>query len=179
MPHLKSLYYRQSISNLCYWVAAVAIGVTPAIVATDFGGVLPWTKQVTALALAGACGIAIVARLLSIGCPTEVRLPPRSFGVAAVLLTLTTYAALQTLPLPSSMVAWLSPASYAAHVTWAGQILADQSSESIPISIAAFDSRHSIACLVIAIMVSFSAVTIFHDRSRIIWLLSAIAGTAC
>lgn len=149
------------------------------MVATDFGGVLPWTKQLAAIVLVSACAIAATARLISVGCPSEVRLPPRSFSVTAVLLALTLYATLQTVPLSPAVVAWLSPASHAAYTTWAGEILGDESIGSFPISIAAFDSRHSIACLTIALALSIASVVVFQVRGRIVWFLAAIATGAC
>ncbi|QEF99494.1 O-Antigen ligase [Stieleria maiorica] len=162
-----------------YWIAAIALAITPGIVASDFGGILPWTKYTSALAIASACSIALIARLVSIGCPGEIRLPGRAFAATGLLLACSIYAGLQTVPLPAGVIAWLSPASYSAYVTWAGEIIDIDPSQSIPISLAPFDSRHAIACLSIAVLISFFSVLVFQHRGRMAFLLSAIAIGAC
>ncbi|WP_419581164.1 O-antigen ligase family protein [Stieleria magnilauensis] len=161
------------------WIAAFTFGIAPAMLASDFGGILPWTKYTSAVALTFACLIALLARSLSVGCPGEIRLQPQAFALTGLLLVLLAAATLQTVPLTSRLVAWLSPASYSASVNWAGRILPVDLSQSLTISIAPFDSRHAIANLSIAVLVSFVAVLVFHHRGRTTWLLSAIALGAC
>ncbi|MCS7469413.1 O-antigen ligase family protein [Stieleria sp. ICT_E10.1] len=173
------MYSRQRLSELLHWIAAITFGIAPAMLASDFGGILPWTKYTSAVALTLACSIALLARSLSVGCPGEIRLPPQAFAFTGVLLVLLAAAMLQTMPLPARLVAWLSPASYSAFVMWAGGILPVDLSQSLTISIAPFDSRHAIANLSIAVLVSFFAVWVFHHRGRTTWLLSAIAVGAC
>ncbi|QDV43136.1 O-Antigen ligase [Stieleria neptunia] len=157
----------------------MTFGIAPAMLASDFGGILPWTKYTSAVALTLACLIALLARSLSVGCAGEIRLPSKAFAVTGLLLILMAAAALQTVPLPARLVAGLSPASYSAFVIWAGGIVAVDPSQSLPISIAAFDSRHAIANLSIATLVSFFAALVFHDRARTTGLLSTIALAAC
>lgn len=171
--------YRQTLSEWLYWIAALILGVLPAALATDFGGVLPWTQYVSALGILVAGLIAATGRLASVGCPGEVRLQPKAFLFTALLAILLAGAALQTVAMPRNWVLWLSPASYAAHVDWAGALVGVPLDEGIPISIAPFDSRHSIAYLSIAVLVSFVSVWLFQHRGRTTWLLSAIAIGAC
>lgn len=173
------MHSRQTLSEWLYWIPAVALGLAPAVIATDFGGILPWTQHVSSIALLLACLVIALARATSIGCPGESRISPAAFSLTALLLGLTAYTALQTIELPQGFVAWASPASHAAHVHWAGQLIGIQPDQRIPISIAAFDSRHGVAYLTIIAAVSFFAVLTFQRRDRITWLLSAIAIGAC
>lgn len=166
--------YREIATELFYWTAAILLGLTPAILATDYGGILPWPKHVSALVLTAACLITFAARLISIGCRCEARNSPAAFALCGLLFTLLIGASLQTVPLPQSWVAWMSPASYSAQVTWVGEMIGADSEAKIPISIAAFDSRHTVAYLSIATLVSFFSVLVFQARSRITWMLSAI-----
>lgn len=149
------------------------------VIALDFGGVLPWTKHVWALAAVTACAASMVARGLSFGCPGEIRLLPKAFAVSGLLAILTLYAALQTVPLPPSVVSWWSPASHSAYFEWAGKLIRLDSGDWIPVSIAAFDSRHAIAFLFLCLVLSCFSVFVFHDRSRITFLLSVLTIGAC
>lgn len=149
--------------------------MTPAFLATDFGGILPWTKHISALVLMAVCLSTLIARLVSIGCPSEARISPAAFGLSGLLMLLLIVAALQTVPLPQNWVAWLSPASYSAQVTWVGEMIAVDPGAKIPISIASSDSRHAIAYLAVATLIAFFSVLVFHHRDRTTWLLSAIA----
>lgn len=157
------------------WCVAGVIGLLPIASAMDFGGVLPWTKYVSALVLGTALLATLSARGLSIGTSSECRLQPAGFAPTVMLVVLAFYGWLQTVSLPVEWVGWLSPASRSAYLFWAAPLLSEGIGPSISISIAPFDSMHSVAVLVLLAVLALLATLTFASRGRLNWLLWSLA----
>lgn len=147
----------------------------PAVVATDFGGILPWTQHVVALLILLMGIITLVARLGLWGCSSEPRQPLLGMLPAGLIIVLAAYGWFQTVPLSPSLVNWLSSASLSAYQSWAGEILPMNATDKVPISIASFDSVHVVAMLSIIALLAWQSSTVFFDRVRGRWLLVALS----
>ncbi len=143
----------------------------PIAVALDYGGVLRWTHYLIALA-------ALVATVFALPSLTEVGGPNGwlRHRLLIPLLLWTAYAWFQTVPLPASAVAMLSPGSAQAYTDWIAPYLEPQQRpQSFPISVAPFDSWHVFAMLMVLMGITWSAAQVFNSRSRIGWLLCLIS----
>ena len=157
--------------NILLWIAAVLLGLLPFLLGVDFGGVLWWTHYVAAW---GVVGIVLLVWAGSLGHPQRFGLRRHALLVPLALGAI--YAWGQCLPLPSGMVASLSPASAAAYTDWVAPFLSgDSIPDRFPISLAADRSRHAVALFGIFIAVVWAAASVGDSRNRIIWMLSAVA----
>lgn len=147
------------------------VAVLPILVAIDFGGVLWWTQYVAGLAI-------LVAFLLAL--PTladwQRYFRPRQLLVIIPLLLWLTYSYFQTINLPPSIVAALSPGSHAAYTEWLEPILpAAKLPQSFPISIAQDDTTHAVALFGMLLVLTWTSLRVFNTRGRLIGLLSCVA----
>jgi O-antigen ligase len=154
-------------------MSAAIIALLPILVAMDFGGVLWWTQYVAGLAIVAAFMLALVS-LADWNQYTR----PRQLLVMVPLLLWLAYSAFQTVSLPPSIVAMLSPGSYAAYTDWLEPILpASQLPQSFPISIIQDDSIHAVAWFGLMAVLSWTSLRVFNTRARLIGLLSCFAIT--
>ncbi|MEL6107381.1 MAG: O-antigen ligase family protein [Planctomycetota bacterium] len=167
------------------WGAAALLVVVPPALATDFGGNLPWSQYVASLALVLACGMAAVAQtyLLSrgwFGGDNHSDQPQvLAFTFSGLLLLLMGYALLQTLALSPDWVRAFSPGSHHVRYAWAAELNPTAVRDSFPVSVAPFDSAHSVALLAVALVVSYFSPIVFRDRARTTALLTGIAAGGC
>lgn len=172
-------------SEWLLWGAAGLLVMVPPILAMDFGGNLPWSQYVAALALMFACGLAAAAQLCILargwlaGSNQSDQPPVVSFALSGLLLLLLGYSFLQTLALSPGWVRALSPGSHHVRYAWAAELNPAAVGDSFPISVASFDSAHSVALLAIAVLVSYFSPIVFRDRARTTALLGAIAAGGC
>ncbi|KAA5543811.1 O-antigen ligase family protein [Roseiconus nitratireducens] len=167
---------RAIVGQTLLWCAAVTIGLTPGVLATDFGGILPWSQYVGSLALVFACLLTLLGIGVSVG-TTPTATPSRfAYIVGGVLAVAAGYGWLQTCAVPASWVGLFSPASYLAYVQWAGSLIGITADSSIPISISPADSLDSVAWLAIVAVASTFATVLYRDRHRaagLLWMILA------
>lgn len=159
------------VRSFATWTSALVLGLLPIVVAMDYGGVLRWTHYLIAIA-------ALAATIAALPSVTEWSGsdPWRRHRLLLPLLLWVAYAWLQTVPLPAVLVHVLSPASAKAYTDWLAPYLEpSQRPTYFPISLAAFDSRHVAAMLLVLVAVAWSAAQVFQSRARIGWLLCLIA----
>ncbi|MCM2373528.1 O-antigen ligase family protein [Aporhodopirellula aestuarii] len=159
------------IRSLCLWISAALLVVIPLLLAVDFGGVYHWSQYLAAIGI-------LVAAVFAIPGLTDTTASSgiRQHAILLPLGILVGYAWFQTLPLPSGVVAWLSPGSHAAYTQWLDGLV-DRGGETpgIPLSVSPEDTVHVASLFTILLPLCFAASVVFHARSRLQMLLSAIA----
>ncbi len=157
--------------NVCLWAAAVLLGSLPLVVGIDFGGILDWTQYVVALAVAASVVLAIAG---SVGDRQQSGL--RRHVLLVPLAAWALYGWIQCVSIPETIVRFLSPASADAYTAWIAPFLNPTELPSrFPVSIAADQSRHAVAMILVVAGVAWAAATVAHSRNKITWLLSAVA----
>lgn len=157
-------------SSLALWLATILLVATPFVLAFDYGGTLDWSQYLATVAVSWAIGLTLLA--VSIGSIESISL--RHFILPGLILLWAAYGLFQSIPLPSGLVQWLSPATYAAATQWAAP-LTQAAPDYMPISMAAADSRHIAALLAVTAAVLWAATVAFSCRLRAGWLLIAIS----
>ena len=147
------------------------LAVLPIFVAIDFGGVLWWTQYVAGLAILAAFLLALPSLV-----DWNRYARPRQLLVIVPLLLWLAYSYFQTITLPPSIVAVLSPGSHAAYTQWLEPILpATKLPDSFPISIAQDDTLHAVALFGVLFVLAWTSLRVFNTRARLIGLLSCVA----
>lgn len=165
--------YIRLLASTSTAVSAAILALLPIFVAIDFGGVLWWTQYVAGLAIL----LAFLLALTSLADWNRYA-RPRQLLVMAPLILWLAYSAFQTVTLPPSMVAMLSPGSHAAYTDWLEPILpATQLPQSFPISIAQDNSIHAVAWFGMIAVLAWTSLRVFNTRARLIGLLSCFAIT--
>ncbi|MCG8648439.1 MAG: O-antigen ligase family protein [Pirellulales bacterium] len=155
----------------CLWIAAMIVMSLPIVVAADFGGVLWWTQYAAAMAVAAAAVLAITALLAPGG-----SVSPKQHALLWPCLAWAVYAWLQSLPLPGSLVGWLSPASQAAYTQWIEPFVSSsQAPAYYSVSLSALDTRHAAAILTLLVGLVWAVPLIFQTRSRVAAFLCVVA----
>ncbi len=150
------------------------IALTPAIVAADSGGVLPWTQWAMSITAA-------VALLLTIPTCASTDRVTTIFGAAVplTLLLVALYGYIQSVP--SSLAASVAPASSTIYLDMADTVRAtdpDAVAQSVfPITVSRWLTMQSIAALVVVAVFGFAASQVFVTRKRITLLLVVFAIT--
>ncbi len=143
----------------------------PIALAIDFGGVLWWSQYIAALATALVVVLTAMGWVAS-GCPGQ----SNKQILLVPLLLWVGLAWFQTVSLPQSSVAWLSPASVTAYTDWVEPYVeVDQAPNWIPISLSMTDSRHSVALLCLIVGIAWSSAIVFDSRMRLGMMLSFLA----
>ncbi|MGB7325848.1 MAG: O-antigen ligase family protein [Rubripirellula sp.] len=159
------------LQNSIVWISAAILAVLPTVIAADFGGILRWTQFVASLAVVGVTALSCVAMFGRDNCTH-----PRQHVLLIPLLIWLAYAFFQTIPLPGSVVEFLSPGSHEAYTQWLLPILdSNLEPDKFPLSIAPFSSRHAAAVLSLLVAIVFASSMVFHARQRLIVLLIAFA----
>ncbi|KAA1259800.1 O-Antigen ligase [Rubripirellula obstinata] len=149
------------------------LALLPIFVAIDFGGVLWWTQYVAGLAIVAAFVLALPSLV-----DWHRHARPRQLLVIIPLLLWLAYSFFQTITLPPSLVAVLSPGSHAAYTEWLEPILpATKLPGSFPISISQDDTVHAVALFGILFILAWTSLRVFNTRNRLIGLLSCVAIT--
>lgn len=173
MPDAVQPTITERLMQLWRQTIAVIASLVPAVVAWDYGGVLPWTKW--ALALTTFTLLVASLPLLLVRRPSS-RLV---YGLPLLALLIWGYTAFQTVPLPKSIVSVLSPASASAYELW-DNVRGEPSAVAIPISVAPWYTRNYLflpACF--AGFVLIGTVVLRGEKSPLILLtLSLLAGVA-
>lgn len=145
----------------------------PIALAVDFGGIYHWSQYIAAI---GIC-LAMVLALPGLTDSTASS-GLRQHALLLPLGGLVLWAWIQSSALPSGLVAWLSPGSHAAYTQWLngynGESTAGDSG-LISISVSPYDTAHVATVLALLMSLCWTASIVFHARSRLKMLLSAIA----
>ncbi|EMI53593.1 O-antigen ligase family protein [Rhodopirellula sallentina] len=155
--------------SICLWISASILVAIPILLAVDFGGVYHWSQYLAGIGIM----VAVVFALPGLSDSTASS-GVRQHAILVPLGLLTAWAWFQTVPLPSGIVSWLSPGSYAAYTTWLDGLVS-QTAGQIPISISPEDTIHVASLFTILLPLCFAASIVFHARIRLQMLLSAIA----
>lgn len=155
------------------WTSAGLLVLIPIALAVDFGGIYHWSQYVAAI---GIC-LAMVLALPGLTDSTASS-GLRQHALLLPLGGLVLWACFQSSTMPSGIVAWLSPGSYAAYTQWldgfGGESAAGESA-SLSISVSPYDTAHVASVIALLLSLCWTASVVFHARSRLKMLLSAIA----
>lgn len=158
------------------WVSAAILVMIPIFLAFDFGGIYHWSQYVAAIGI-------LIASVFAIAGLTD---STASSGLAQHRLLipiglLVGWAWFQSLGLSPGLVSWLSPGSHEAYSRWLGELLANTTDSGVlavdrySISVSPTDTTHVAAVLTMLLPLGLAASLVFHSRSRLQMLLSAIA----
>lgn len=177
-PHvISSLLLRHtlftSLQNVSLWTSASLLVLIPIVLAVDFGGIYHWSQYVAAFGI-------FLAMVLALPGLTDSTASSglRQHALLLPLGGLVLWAWIQSSSLPSGVVAWLSPGSYAAYTQWVDAFRrgsAASDSNSISISVSPYDTAHVATVIAVLMSLCWTASVVFHARSRLKMLLSAIA----
>lgn len=158
------------------WISAAILVMIPIFLSFDFGGIYHWSQYVAAIGILIASVFAIVGltdSTASSGLAQHRLLIPLGLLVG--------WAWFQSLQLSPGLVAWISPGAYDAYAQWLGDLLANTNDagtlavDRFSISVSPTDTTHVAAVLTMLLPLGLAASLVFHSRSRLQMLLSAIA----
>jgi len=166
------------IATVAVWTGTTLLVATPAIVAADYGGALPWTLWATSIA-----AVVILALLIPAFCGQTDRTTWRSHALCILLLLFAVYGFAQSISIPQSILGLFASGSADAYSTWLQPLtlvpedakrLAELSPKvSVDISLT---RTASWTTLLVAIFAGIASV-LFADRNRLRLLLIVIALT--
>ncbi len=150
------------------------------MLAVDFGGIYHWSQYIAAIGILLAAALAIPGLTDSTASSGL-----RQHAVLLPLGVLVLWAWLQSAALPAGLVAWLSPGSYAAYTQWLAGFDVGSGADAVgpgntaasfvSLSVSPHDTAHVASVLTLMLPLCWAASVIFHARSRLMMLLSAIA----
>ncbi len=150
--------------------------VIPILLAVDFGGVYHWSQYAAAIGIVVAVVFALPG-LSDNTCSSGIR----QHAILLPLGLLASWAWLQSCSLPEGFVGWLSPGVDAAYTQWLTGLEAAPAENSAAasgsraLSISPADTAHVAMILTLMLPLCWGASIVFHARSRLQMLLSAIA----
>lgn len=161
------------LRNVSLWTSAILLALIPIALAVDFGGIYHWSQYVAAIGIFLALLLALPG-LTDSTASSGLRQHALLMPLGALLL----WAWFQSSALPAGVVAWISPGSHAAYTHWldgygGGSRAGDSSSFSI--SVSPYDTAHVATVIALLMPLCWTASVVFHARSRLKMLLSAIA----
>ena len=157
------------LHSISLWISAVILAVLPFVVAIEYAGVLPWTQWAASLLILTAVVFAIPGLF-----DHEVQHGLSFYFLLPILILWAAFAYLQTVPLPSSIVGLLSPASAESYTKWTEPILGS-SPAWFPISIDPFHSKIAVANLFMLIPLVWTSIIVFQARARVAMLMCVVA----
>ena len=150
--------------------------VIPIMLAVDFGGIYHWSQYLAAIGILLATFLALPG-LTDNTASTGVR----QHAILLPLGLLACWACVQSHSMPASVVTWLSPGSYAAYTEWldgyrtGAEVPGSHRADLISLSVSPYDTAHAAAVLVLLLPLCWAGSIVFHARSRLKMLLSAVA----
>ncbi len=138
------------------------------MLAADYGGVLHWTQYLAVLVI-------LLAGLLVLPSALLQQRSLRPNYLLLLLLIWAAYAWSQTIPLPRTLVGWLSPATASAYGDWISPFVKQPDQGWFPISLDIHGSRHAAAILTALAAFVWAAGQILNTRPRIGTLLLILA----
>ncbi|TWT52104.1 O-Antigen ligase [Allorhodopirellula solitaria] len=148
----------------------------PILLAVDFGGIYHWSQYIAAFGI-------ILAAILALPGLTDSTASSglRQHAILWPLGVLVFWAFVQSVAMPASLIAWLSPGSYTAFTEWLvglevtspGQ--AESGATVASMSVSPYDTSHVAALVTLMLPLCWAASIVFHARSRLMMLLSSLA----
>jgi len=147
------------------------------LLAADFGGIYHWSQYVAAIGIVIAMAMALPGLT-----DTTASSGLRQHAILIPLGGLVAWGWFQSLSLSGGVVSWASPGSFAAYSQWLDGLMVSGAAGAsgagrFSISVSPDDTSHVAALLTVCLALCVAASIVFHARSRLKMLLSAIAIT--
>jgi len=163
---------------LLAWGAAMLLCGAPLLMAADSGGVLPWTQWAATVYCLAALALAAPTCLSSASSGNW-----QQHTIALLLLAVAAYGFLQSAPLPTAAIAALAPGSQEAYSLWLSPLSGIPEDAELlrntPPRLSVDTTLTRSAAWLSALVAGYAVLAshLFVDRSRLRWLLIALAIT--
>lgn len=168
------------VAGALQWATIVPLLVLPGYLAWDYGGVLPWSRWLAigvVLVLGGLASPLVIAR--SGGGRVRLAIPLLALAIWGL-------AWLQTVPLGTQVIGWLSPGTVAAYTEWIPDGLHSEVAGiqpqvdaifdgRFPLSVAAYLTEAALSGPALFAAACLLATVVLRSRASLVTLLAAVA----